>query len=264
MLDRYGPWAVITGASEGTGREFARQLAAAGISLLLVARRQAALDALAEELKSEFGVDARTASIDLSLPDAGTQIAQAAEGLEIGLYIANAGADPHSSKFLDLDIATWRDLTQRNAVTTMECCHHFGRAMRERGRGGIILVNSFACYNGADFMAIYSASKAFQLCLGDALWSELKPHGVDVLSLVLSRTDTPEFRRMLTDKGFPVSADLAPSEEVARAGLANLANGPVFNWGQDRDGPQLAPMSSDDRRKRVEMISAASKPFFEA
>lgn len=264
MRERYGPWALITGASEGTGREFARLLAEAGIHCLLVARREEALKSLAEELQQEFGVDVRFSAIDLALPDAAARLAKAAEGLEVGLYISNAGADPHSSKFLDKDVALWRDLTQRNVITTLECCHYFGTAMRARGRGGIILVNSGACYNGADYMATYSASKAFQLCLGDALWSELKPHGVDVLNLVLGRTDTPKMRRMLTEKGFPVTPDLAPSSDVARTGLANLANGPVFNWGQDRDGPQLAPMSAEERRKRVEMVSAASKPFFEA
>src|SRR3546814_10550242 len=82
----------------------------------------------------------------------------------------------------------------------MQCCHHFANAMRARGHGGLLLVNSGACYGGASSMAVYSASKAFVLCFGETLWAELQPHGVDVLNLVLGRTDTPEFRRLLAEK----------------------------------------------------------------
>src|SRR3546814_1960057 len=73
--------------------------------------------------------------------------------LPICLFISNAGADPHGAAFLDLDIQAWLELVQRNAVTTMQCCHHFANAMRARGHGGLLLVNSGACYGGASSMA---------------------------------------------------------------------------------------------------------------
>src|SRR3546814_14354502 len=104
--------------------------------------------------------------------------------------------------------------------------------MRARGHGGLLLVNSGACYGGASSMAVYSASKAFVLCFGETLWAELQPHGVDVLNLVLGRTDTPEFRRLLAEKGMPVPDNIASADEVAKIGLERLPNGTGHNRGQ--------------------------------
>ena len=175
--DRYGPWALITGASEGTGREFARQIAAKGVPCVLVARREGPLKDLAAEIKAESGVECVTATVDLAAPDAGERLIAAAGGREIGLFVANAGADPNGSNFLDRDVGAWRDLTQRNVLNVLEACHHFGGLMRGRGRGGLLIVGSGACYGGASHLATYSATKAFQLCLAEGLWAELRPFG---------------------------------------------------------------------------------------
>ena len=134
--------------------------------------------------------------------------------------------------------------------------------MRERGRGGILLVGSGACYGGASFMAVYSGSKAFDLCFGEGLWAELKPHGVDVLSLILGRTDTPALRQTLAAKGLPVPPGLASPEEVAEQGLARLAQGPVHNWGQEDDVAGYASNSPATRRARIIAIDAATKDIF--
>ena len=101
LADRYGPWAVIAGASEGTGRAFAQQLAAAGIHCILIARREQPLRALADEIRRDHGVDCVIASIDLSMPDACEQVKAAVGDREVGLFIANAGADPNGARFLD-------------------------------------------------------------------------------------------------------------------------------------------------------------------
>jgi short-subunit dehydrogenase len=262
FADRYGPWALVAGASEGTGREFARQIAANGVPCILVARRAEPLAALAKEIRAESGVECIAASIDLAAPDALDRIAAAAGPREIGLFVANAGADPNGSRFLDRDAAVWLELVQRNVVATVQCCHHFGALMKARGRGGILLVNSGACYGGASFMATYSASKAFQLCFGEALWAELRPHGVDVLNLVLVMTDTPAFRALLAEKGLPVPDGIASPVDVARIGLARLPNGPIHNWGQEDDVAGYAPTSPDTRRQRIVMVDSMSKHVF--
>jgi short-subunit dehydrogenase len=134
--------------------------------------------------------------------------------------------------------------------------------MRARSRGGLLLVNSGACYGGASFMATYSASKAFTLCFGEALWAELRPFGVHVLNLVLGRTDTPAFRKLLADKGLPVPDDLASPDDVAKIGLERLAHGPVHNWGLADDSVGYAPNSAAMRRERVLLIDKLSKPVF--
>jgi len=262
FADKYGPWAVICGASEGTGRSFAHKIAAQGVSCILIARREGPLAALADEISAQHEVECITATIDLSSADALDRIATAVGSREVGLFISNAGADTNSSRFLDQDIEAWVDQVNRNVLTVMRCCHHFGGQMCERGRGGILLVGSGACYGGASFMAVYSGTKAFDLCFGEGLWAELKPHGVDVLNLILGRTDTPAFRELLAQNGLPVPPDLASPDDVAELGLARLAQGPVLNWGQEDDESGYAPNSPAVRRGRILAIDASTRDVF--
>jgi uncharacterized protein len=262
FAEKYGPWAVIAGASEGTGRAFAHRVAAKGVNCILIARREAPLQALSQELEGQYGNDCICIAMDLSAKDAVDRITAAIGDREVGLFISNAGADPNGSRFLDTDIEDWAGLINRNVYTVARCCHHFAGLMRERKRGGIILVGSGSCYGGASYMAVYSGVKAFDLCFGEGLWAELKPHGVEVLNLILGRTDTPAFRKLLDEKGLPVPEGLASPEEVATVALERLPHGPVHNWGQDDDEPGFAPSSAATRRKRIQFIDAASKDVF--
>jgi short-subunit dehydrogenase len=260
LAKKYGPWALITGASEGTGAAFARQLADAGLNLILVARREGPLAALAGEIKAK-GVECVTATVDLSALDASAKVVAAAGGREIGLFIANAGADTVNAMFLDQDVSKWDELVNLNVVTTMRNSHYFGREMRKRGRGGIILVGSGACYGGLGGLAVYTAVKAFDLCLGEALWAELRHDNVHVLSLILGRTDTPAHRRSLELAGMPIPGDLDRPEDVARTGLEQLPHGPVHNFGQPNDVAGSAPNSPDARRARIVAIEEISKAY---
>lgn len=262
FAEQYGPWAVVAGASEGTGRAYAWQLAAKGLSLVLIARRQEPLEALANEIRAESGCDCVVASIDLGQPDAHERVVAAVGNREVGLYVSNAGADPNGARFLDKDIAAWRSLVTRNVLTTMLCSHHFGGEMRARGRGGILLVNSYACYGGGQFMACYTASKAFDLNFAESLWSELRPHGVDVLTLVMGVTDTPALNALLVEKGQPLPGEAASADAVAAFGLANLANGPVQNWGLGERDVMPGVASAAERRERIIGTDAMSVQIF--
>jgi short-subunit dehydrogenase len=262
FAERYGPWAVIAGASEGTGREFARQIAGEGVSCILIARRAGPLAALADEIRQEGGAACVTAAIDLAAPDAADRIAEVAGEREVGLFVSNAGADPNGAYFLEQDLRAWTDLVQRNVATMMQCAYRFAGPMRARGRGGLLLVNSGACYGGASHMAAYSASKAFTLCFAESLWGELRPYGVDVLSLIMHMTDTPALRALLAEKGLPVPPAIAASEDVARLGLARLPHGPVCNWGLEDDVGGWAVLSAADRRARVLAIEKSSSHVF--
>ena len=253
MIDaaKYGPWALITGASEGTGAEFAVQLADAGLNLVLIARREGPLAELAQQVRDK-GIECQTASVDLSADDAAAKVAAAAGDREIGLFIANAGADTNGALFLDNDVANWEKLINLNVLTTMRNCHHFGQAMRARGRGGIILVGSGSCYGGLHGIGVYCGVKAFDLCFGEGLWAEMRYHNVDVLNLILGRTDTPAHRRISKANSRPFHAEgMASSADVARIGLEQLPHGPTFNWGQTNDIAGFAPNSPDDRRARI-------------
>lgn len=261
FAERYGPWALITGASEGTGAEFARQLAEKGLNLILVARREGPLDALAEEIGGKYGVKCITATIDLTKKGAATRMAEIAAPFEVGLVIANAGADTNGSLFLDNDIANWDALVAMNVTTTMHLAHHFGQAMRQRGRGGMILVGSGACYGGLNGMGVYCGSKGFVMNLAEGLWAEFRHYGVDVLNLILGRTDTPAHRKILEESGQPIPEGLASPVDVARVGLEQLPHGPICNWGSTSDQPGFAPQSPDARRARIIAVEQATRAY---
>jgi short-subunit dehydrogenase len=262
FTERYGPWAVIAGASEGTGRAFAHRIASHGVNCILIARREGPLNALAEEIRTAHRVECVTASVDLAATAAVDTIKAVAATREVGLFVSNAGSDTNGSRFLDRTIDAWANLVSRNVMTVMRCCHHFGGLMRERRRGGILLVGSGACYGGASFLAVYSATKAFDLCFGEGLWAELRPYGVDVLNLILGRTDTPAFRQHLAERGLPVPANLASPDEVARIGLERLPHGPVHNWGQADDAAGYGSSSAAARRDRVLALDLMTKDVF--
>jgi uncharacterized protein len=241
---QYGPWAVVAGASEGVGAAVARLLGERGVNVVLVARRQAGLDEVAATVKSQT----RTVALDLSLPGAASELEAATEDLEIGLLVYNAGADPFTSKFLDQPLESWSGLVQRNVNTVLALTYGYSTAMVTRGRGGIVLVTSGAAWAGGAYVAAYGASKAFDLILGEALWAELKPQGVDVLSMVLGPTDTPAFRRVLNGRDFDGVAD---SNDVARDMLDNIGEGPTWP-------AEGSPFGSLPRRQAVEYMTQGS------
>ena len=255
FAEKYGPWALIAGASDGVGLAFARALAREGLKLILVARNQTKLDAAAEELRG-LGAECVTVSTDLSLPGGADAAIAAATGREVGLVVSNAGADSINSLFLDADIAAWEGLATMNISSKMRLSHHFGREMRARGRGGIILVNSGACYSGMYGLATYCGSKGFVLNFSEGLWAELRHHEVDVLTMVLGQTDTPSYRATLAKSGQPLPDKWADPDDVAATALAQLPHGPICNFGQPNDLAGIAPNSPDDRRKRIVMIEA--------
>lgn len=257
---KYGPWALITGGSDGVGLAFATRLAGEGINLILVGRSTDKLRAAAAEVQA-LGVECVTASVDLGAPGAAARIAAAAGDREVGLMITNAGADPNGARFLEKDIAAWDALTTMNVNTTMHLAHHFGRAMKARGRGGMILVSSGACYGGLNGLATYCASKGFVLNFAEALWAELRHDGVDVLTLVLGRTDTPSHRKILEESGQDVPEGMAMPDEVAEVGLRQLPHGPIWNWGQPNDVAGMAPNSPHDRRAKIVYIEQMTPSY---
>ncbi len=224
LKSRYGPWALITGASSGIGEEFAHQLAAAGLDLILVAGRQERLEALAEELGQAHGVATRTVRADLSSTTAVADIADATDDLEVGLLVANAGSAGGVGSFLKGDDAIEADIVQLNAIAPMRLAYHFGNRMRTRGRGGILFTSSTSAFQPTPYLANYAASKAYLLSLGEALNLELKDHGVDVTVLVPGATKTEAVKWF---EGVDMSKVRMPWMEVqpvVRAALGGLGH----------------------------------------
>lgn len=225
-LASYGPWAVIAGGSEGVGAELARLLADAGINLVLVARKPAPLEATAAECRQQ-GIEVRTLAIDLVDATAVDRIAETAADLEVGLLIYNAGANTCSEQFLDGDLTEFQRVIDLNVTAMMALVQHFARPMRERRRGGILLVGSMAGYLGSMRHTVYGGVKAFGRIFAEGLWLELREHNVHVLELVLGVTRTPAMQRVGLNFDVP-GLRVAEPAEVAREGLEQLANGPVF------------------------------------
>jgi short-subunit dehydrogenase len=255
--DRYGPWAVVAGGSDGTGAAFTRQLAERGLDVAIVARRAPLLEELAAEVRDEYGVDARAVVVDLSAPDALAQLRAGTDDLEVGLLVYNAGADERMATFLDVAADDHLAMVRRNCVTVLQAVHHFGTPMIARGHGGAVLVTSGAAWAGGSHLAVYGATKAFDLVLGEALWAEWHERGVDVLSLVLGSTETPSYRNLLDRHGrdFPPGAD--PAVVVAEA-LDHLADGPTWAAGSPDPGAG-SPFGALPRRQAVELMSQGAK-----
>ncbi|KUI42131.1 short-chain dehydrogenase [Mycobacterium sp. IS-1590] len=246
-LARYGPWAVIAGGSEGVGAEFAHQLAGAGVHLVLIARKPEPLEQTAEECRRNR-VEVRTLAVDLTSPDALERTAAITGDLEVGLLIYNAGANTCSEHFLDGDLADFQRVIDLNVGTMLALVQHFGRPMRDRRRGGILMVGSMAGYLGSERHTVYGAVKAFGRIFAESLWLELREYGVDVLELVLGVTRTPAMERVGLNFDVP-GMRVADPADVAREGLAQLANGPVHVAGGNAD--DVARRNDPDRAKIV-------------
>jgi short-subunit dehydrogenase len=256
---KYGPWAVISGASDGTGAAYARELAAKGLNLVLIARRPQPLQTLATDLEQAFGVQTRTASIDLYQPGAGARVIAAADGLEVGLYVSNAGADTNGVMFLDAPLDAWRSLVNRNVNVVVEAVYGFAGPMRARGRGGLILMSSATALGGQAGVAIYSSTKAFDLNFAESLWMELKPHGIDVVTAVAPPMDTPSLRRVLGERKLP---GIYEPLDVVRTVIGTLGAGPAVLFGFGPDAAEADEIVAK-RRKRLETVSAMTKMFFD-
>jgi uncharacterized protein len=256
MKSRYGPWGIVAGGSDGVGVAFAHEMASRGINVVLVARRVAVLEAAAEEIRSRHRVEVRAVSLDLSIPDAMSHLADATADLEVGLFVHNAGGDDRSAAFLDKDLSNHVALVRRNCTSVIDAAYRFGAPMVTRGRGALVLVTSGAAWAGGATLAAYGATKAFDLILAESLWAEWRTSGVDVLGLVLGRTDTPSLRRVLAAHGGPYDG-LADPGEVAKEAMDHLADGPTWVSGA-ADPTGGSPFGAMRRRDAVLAMSRAA------
>lgn len=216
---RYGPWALVTGASSGLGEEFARQLAAKGLSLVLVARRLERLEALATSLKALHGTEVRCVQADLSREEGLAATLTAVEDLEIGLLVNNAGFGT-TGDLLDIPLERSLELLHLNCRAPVVLSHALGLKMRERRRGGILFTASLAAWQSMPGWTLYAASKNWDLMFAEGLHFELAPHGVDVTALCPGATRT-EFGEVAKAANFFQSNSMNPPEVVA-AGIAAL------------------------------------------
>ena len=187
---QFGSWALVTGASSGIGKEFARQIAGAGINVALVARRESLLDDLGRGLSQNFNVKYRVVAMDLSQEGFIDRLAESTSDLNIGLVVSNADTG-NPGEFLKLDRLLLEATLRLNTMAHLDIAYHFGRKLAERRRGGLILVGAMGAEIGVPFIANDGGGKAYVHSLGEALQYEFKPQGVHVTVVPPAPTNTP-------------------------------------------------------------------------
>ncbi|MFK8019361.1 MAG: SDR family NAD(P)-dependent oxidoreductase [Pseudomonadales bacterium] len=231
--ERYGPWAVIAGGSEGTGESFARLLGAQGINLILLARRDVPLQRLKKSIENEHGVMVEVLAVDLTADHAVDSVIEVSRNREVGLFIYNLGSNIHYDRFTEWPRESLDFMIRMNCEMPVHLSHHFSQGMKQRKRGGIVFLGSMAGLAGAAYMSIYPATKAYLQILAEGLWHDLKPLGIDVMCSVLGATNTPSHQNMkfeeLDDTDSEPSHSMAMEcDDVARETLARLGSGPIW------------------------------------
>ena len=247
---RFGPWALVTGASSGIGEALARQLAASGLNLVLVARRGPLLERLGHELQSAFGIDYRVVALDLTSDDVLTPVRAATDDLEVGLLISNAGG-PVPGQFLGLSSDALFGQVRLDVHTPLQLIQQFVPAMAARGRGGLLLVSAMGATGGLPLVATTSAGKSFVESLGRSLHGEFAELGLHTTVLIVGPTDTRVIDMLGLDRGHmpikPQSADATAAEGLA----ALVANRPAHLSGRlNRVIHRLVPATVTTRLAR--------------
>jgi short-subunit dehydrogenase len=241
-------WVLITGASSGFGAEFARQYAAQGHSLVLVARRLDRLETLAERLRQQYGIDVVVEQVDLSDVAAVIRLHQRLRerGITVDILINNAGHGLQGT-FVDGALDAALAMLQLDVVSLTAVTHIFAQDMRTRRRGKILLVASLMAYQGVEKFAVYAAAKAYVLRLGEALHRELKREGVTVTTLspgmsdtgfatAAQQTITPALKRMMMQPAPVVRAGIRALQAGRISVVPGWANKAVliFTWATPR------------------------------
>jgi uncharacterized protein len=178
---RYGPWGLVTGASNGLGRAFAEALAEAGLNLVLVARRESVLAEVAAGLTARWGIHTRVIAADLATRAGVRAVIEKTLDADVGLLVAAAGFGT-SGAFLESRLENELEMLEVNCAAVTALSHHFGQRFVDRGRGGLVLLSSLLAFQGVPRASTYAATKAYVQTLAEGLRRELAERGVDVIA----------------------------------------------------------------------------------
>ncbi len=243
LHERYRGHALVTGAARGIGRAFAEELAREGFPMLLVDRDAEPTHALAAALCTEHGVETEVLIRDLAAPGLQEEAVEWARMHDVGFVVNNAGVS-HLDPFLEISLDDHLEALDLNCRATLVLTHVFGRAMVERGRGGIAIVSSLSGLSGSPYFCHYAATKGYGLNLASGLWSELRGQGVDVVAVLPGMTDTKPVRDQGLDRALPVYVPMTAPGPVAREALRAIGGGPtvVPSFGDRVSGALVSKM----------------------
>lgn len=259
---RYGPWALVAGGSLGMGAAYSRQLAQLGLNVVMVAEAPEPLETLARSLAADHHVETRAVVADLANPGVLHELDAVTRDLDIGLLVYNAA---HSvvGRFLDVALDDKLRMLDVNCRGPLLLSHYFGGRMAERGSGGIILVSSLSGFQGHAMVGTYAATKAFDLVLAEALWTELRPHGVDVLAFCPGATRTPGFIASNPRSLGRLSPPLMDAEDTVAEALAALGHGPTRIAGRTNRLAAFVLHRLLPRRALVALMSRTTRAMYE-
>lgn len=233
LLERYGPWAVVTGASSGIGRAFAEHLAGVGFSLILVARGEDRLKSLAEELGGRHGTACDIVARDLADDASASELIAHTRNRDVGMVVLAAGFGT-SGPFLEGDLKSELNMIDLNCRAVGALAHGYGQVLKARGGGTMVLLSSLVAFQGVPGAANYAATKAYVQTLAEGLRIELRAHGIEVLAVAPGPVATGFAARA----GMSMSTSQGP-DSVAAASLAALGK-----WGTVRPGWQSLLLES--------------------
>ncbi len=217
LKNRYGSWAVVTGASSGIGYSIARCLAKAGINLILVARNSEVLENYALELRSLYEIEAKVAVIDLAKDTGLKMLDLITRELDIGLLVAAAGFGS-SGSFINTSLENELSMLAVNCQSLVALTWYFGRRFAAQRRGGIVLLSSIVAFQGMPNASHYAATKAYVQTFGEALHYELAPLGVDVLTSAPAVTKTKFAHRANMQVGAAISPETVAEQTLQALG----------------------------------------------
>jgi short-subunit dehydrogenase len=251
---RYGPWALIAGASEGLGAAFAECLAAQGINLILVARRAEPLETLAVRLRETHAVDVMTQSLDLANEEALVSFMGTLDA-DLGLIICNAAYSAVGG-FLETPAEQLKQIIAVNVTAPLLITRLLAPRLLTRGRGGVILMSSLAGNQGSANIATYAASKSFNTVLAEGLWQELKRAGIDVVAPCAGAIRTPGYQQAASGPEPPGTMD---ADEVAAQALAALGHRPVVVPGRFNQFALFLMRRLMPRKTAIRLMSSSTK-----
>ncbi len=217
FLEKYGSWAVVTGSSSGIGVEFARQLAAKGLNVVLVARRKNMLEDVAAKITQDFGVECRIIECDLSQEGFQAAIFDGTKDIDVGMLVNNAGMNCEGW-FYRGDLDRNLKMIQLNMKAPFILAYEFGKKFLEKGKGGIIFTSSISAFNANPYLSHYGATKAYILSLAESMNFEFKDKNVDVLAVC------PGFTKSEMTRGLKDSPFLMEAEPVVKQALDSLGH----------------------------------------
>jgi short-subunit dehydrogenase len=222
IKEKYGPWAIVTGGTEGIGKEFVRELLQTGISVLVVSRKPEKFEKLRTELNQgqkplSETTELRYLSLDLGEPGSVQKLEKETKDLDIGLLVHSSGYGSIGT-FETRSLENELSMVDLNARSTVEIVHRYIKKLRPRKHSGIILFGSLVGFQGAPNSATYSATKNFVQAFAEALYWEEKPNKIDILSVAPGPVETGFGKRAGMQMGMAQSPEKIPRQALSKLG----------------------------------------------